>query len=39
MIVGNDGDQHKSFFKWSWLRRHSYDPKFIDPQNILNRYE
>ncbi|RIB26156.1 hypothetical protein C2G38_320289 [Gigaspora rosea] len=29
-------DEHKSFFKWGWLRRHSYDPKFIDNQKILN---
>ncbi|CAG8477896.1 4350_t:CDS:10 [Acaulospora morrowiae] len=30
-------DGHKSFFGWSWLRRHSYDPKFMDTQQIWNR--
>ncbi|CAG8725171.1 23868_t:CDS:2 [Dentiscutata erythropus] len=34
MSPGNDG--HTSFFNWSWLRRHSYDPKFIDTHKILN---
>ncbi|RHZ45572.1 hypothetical protein Glove_669g14 [Diversispora epigaea] len=35
-IIWSGNDEHKSFFNWNWLRRHSYDPKFINSQQILN---
>ncbi|RIA86792.1 hypothetical protein C1645_778718 [Glomus cerebriforme] len=34
-ITWNDG--HTSFFKWTWLRRHSYDPQFVDTLPFLKK--
>ncbi|CAB4404256.1 unnamed protein product [Rhizophagus irregularis] len=30
-------DGHTSFFRWTWLRRHSYDPQFVDFQPFLQK--